>query len=105
MKHILETGKPDNVARVRFLHFDSLHSLEMKNRGDFALENFSVAVSANRRVAELHFSLVNFSECDTAQIIAVIQVRHEPVENRRPPSRARRDVLRNRLEQRLPSCR
>ena len=63
-------GEADDVARVRFLNFDALHALEMKNGGDFALGNFAVAVTADRRVADLDLALVNFAERDTPEVIA-----------------------------------
>ncbi len=48
-EHVLKTGEADDVARVRFLNLDALHAFEMVDRGDLALGDFAVAVTADGR--------------------------------------------------------
>src|SRR5208283_3736490 len=57
-ENVLEPGEANDVTSVRLLDFNALHAFEVKNRGDFALGNFSVTMAANRFVAELDLALV-----------------------------------------------
>src|SRR5262249_18520976 len=100
-EHFLEAGQPDDVAGVRFLNLDALHAFEMIDRGELALADLSIAMPADGGFAELHLAFVNFSERDTPEVIAVIEVGHEQLKTVTGPSARRRDVLDDRVEQRL----
>ncbi len=100
-EHVLKTSEADDVARVRFLDLDALHALEMINRGDFVLRDLAAAVAANGGVADLHFSFDNFSERDTPDVIVVIQIRHENLKTISRLRARKRNVLHNRIKQRL----
>jgi hypothetical protein len=100
-EHVFKTGEADDVAGVRFLDLDALHALEMVDRRDFALGDFAVAVTADGRVADLDFAFDNFSERDTADVIVVIQIRHEHLKTVARLRARKRNVFHNRVEQRL----
>ena len=100
-EHFLEAGEADDVAGMRLLNLDALHALEVIDRGDLVLRDFTVAVAADGGIADFNFAFVNFSERDTAEVIAVVQVGHEQLKTFAGLRARRRDVLDDGVEERL----
>src|SRR6266700_6252530 len=75
--NFLETGHPNNVASGRVLYFNLLQSRVSKKRSHVRLFPATVAVDADDRIADRDAPAYDASERDAAEIIAVIQVRHE----------------------------
>ncbi len=100
-EHVFEAGEADDVAGVGFLDFDTLHAFEMEDGRDFVLGDFAMAVTADGGITEFHFAFVNFSERNTSEVIAVIEICHEHLETIAGFRAWRRNVFRDGIEQRF----
>ena len=69
--------------------------------GDLALGDLAIAMTADGGIADLDLAFVNFAEGDTAEVIAVIEVRDEHLEAVAGLGARRRDVLHDGVEERL----
>src|ERR1022692_4198264 len=98
---VFKAGKANDVAGVSFLDLDALHAFEVEDGRDFVLGDFTMAMAADGGIAQLDFAFVNFSEGDTSEIIAVIQIRDQHLETIARLGAWRRDVLDDGIEERF----
>src|SRR5213080_4032586 len=75
--NFLETSEPYDVTGGRMLYFDLLQSRIGKKRRDCGPFPTAIAMNADNRIADCNAAAYNAPECNSSQIIAVMQVRHE----------------------------
>jgi len=73
--NFLETSEPYDVTGGRMLYFDLLQSRIGKKRCDCSPLPAAVTVDADNRIADCNAAAYDAPECNSSQIIAVMQVR------------------------------
>ena len=97
----LEAADAHDIAGRGLLDLNFLQALVRENRCDFRLFLPVATVDANDLLAVCDFAADDASVGDTAEVVAVVEVRHEHAEKVHIGLRWRRDVFHNRLVERL----
>ena len=94
-------GNSQQVARPADRLVHPLQSFERVQLGDARRVLGSVQLADRHRVAEIQRALKDAPDRQPSQIVAVIQVRHQHLQHAVRIARRRRDMLQDRVEQRL----
>ena len=100
-EYILKACDADDVASFRLGDFDFLQSLVTKDSGDFCLGSAVTQMEADEIVADFHFAADDASVGETTEVFAIVQIRHDELEERLGADFWRRDFVHHGLVERL----